>query len=96
MAIEEEPTRQVSVKIFTNNNIVTGFVHVPTTGYRSRVSDLLNQDGFVFLPVTEARLHSLDGSSELGSEDCVIINKNIIQAVIPAGGDDDGGTWQFG
>lgn len=82
-----EPTRQVAVRIYTANNIVTGNVHVATTGYRSRVSDLLNQDGVMFLPVTEAKLHSLDGQTELGSEACVIMNKSIIQAVIPVGGD---------
>lgn len=92
---DREPTRQVPVKIFTNNNIVTGYLHVPTTGYRSRVSDLLNQDGFIFVPVTEAKLHSLDGNTELGSEECVILNKSIIQAVIPTGGDEDGGSWQL-
>lgn len=92
---DQELTRQVPVKIFTNNNIVTGYVHVATTGYRSRVSDLLNQEGFVFLPVTEAKLHSIDGDVELGAEECVILNKNIIQAVIPTGGDEDAGTWQL-
>lgn len=86
--IEREPTRQVAVKIFTANNMVTGYLHLPASGYRTRVSDLLNLDGFVFVPVTEAKLYGLDGSTELGAEDCVIINKNIIQAVVPIGEDE--------
>lgn len=82
---DTEPTRQVEVKIFTSNNMVTGYVHLPTGGYRTRVSDYLNQDAVVFVPVTAARLYALDGSAELGAEDCVILNKNIIQAVVPIG-----------
>jgi hypothetical protein len=86
---EPEPTRQVAVKVFTTNNMVTGFLHIPTTGYRTRVSDFLNQDGTVFVPITNARLYGLDGVTELGAEECVILNKQIIQAVIPIGEDSD-------
>lgn len=86
---DPEPTHQVAVKIFTTNNMVTGFVHLPASGYRTRVSDFLNQDGNVFVPVTEARLYGLDGTTELGTEECVILNKQIIQAVIPIGEDAD-------
>jgi hypothetical protein len=73
----------VHVRIQTANNVVVGFVHVPTTGYRRRVSDLLNQEGFDFLPVTQARVYSLDGSETLGTEECLIVNKRIIQTLVP-------------
>ncbi|MGH2811707.1 MAG: DUF6812 domain-containing protein [Actinomycetota bacterium] len=81
----DEFTRPVPVKIFTSNNLITGFVHVPSSGYRGRVSDLLNQEDFEFLAVTEARLYSHDGTVKLAEEACVIINKRIIQTVIPEG-----------
>lgn len=85
---EPDPTRQVAVKVFTSNNMVTGFIHLPAAGYRTRVSDYLNQDGTVFVPVTGARLYALDGVTELGAEECVILNKQIIQAVVPIGEDE--------
>ncbi|MGH9195724.1 MAG: DUF6812 domain-containing protein, partial [Acidimicrobiia bacterium] len=85
MATEEQATRPVAVKIYTNNNLVTGYVHVHSVGYRRRVSDLLNQEGLEFLPVTEARLYSHDGAVPLATEECVILNKHIIHSVIPLG-----------
>lgn len=85
MATEEKATRPVPVKIFTANNVVTGHVHVPATGYRGRVSDLLNTEDFEFLPVTDANLFTHDGNGPIASEDCVIINKHIIHSVIPIG-----------
>lgn len=85
MATEEPATQPVAVKIYTNNNLVTGYVHVLSVGYRRRVSDLLNQEGVEFLPVTDARLYSLDGGVPLATEECVILNKHIIHSVIPLG-----------
>lgn len=82
-----EATRAVQVKIYTVQNVVTGYVHIPASGYRGRVSDLLNQEGFDFLPVTEAQLFSHDGTVALAREECVIINKRIIHSVIPYGED---------
>lgn len=78
-----EVTRPVEVRIFTANNLMTGYVHVPSSGYRARVSDLMNQEGFEFLAVTDVKLYSQDGTVQLASEDCVILNKRIVHSVIP-------------
>lgn len=77
-------TRPVAVRIFTANNLITGYVHIPASGYRGRVSDMLNQEGFEFLAVTEVKLYSQDGTIPIASEECVILNKRIIHSVIPA------------
>lgn len=78
-----EVTRPVEVRIFTSNNLMTGYVHVPSSGYRARVSDLMNQEGFEFLAVTDVKLYSQDGTMQLASESCVILNKRIVHSVIP-------------
>lgn len=78
-----EVTHPVEVRIFTANNLMTGFVHVPSSGYRARVSDLMNQEGLEFLAVTDVKLYSQDGTMQLASEACVIVNKRIVHSVIP-------------
>jgi hypothetical protein len=52
---------KTQVEIWTDRFLITGDVHVPSAirGSKSRLSDLLNQPGKPFLPLTDVTLRSL-------------------------------------
>jgi uncharacterized protein DUF6812 len=54
-------TRTQRVVFETDRNRVVGDLILPEEGYRSRLSDLLNQQGLAFVPLTDAEVMPLDG-----------------------------------
>lgn len=83
MDVEEPAARRIRVKVFTTDRLVTGYLHVPVTGYRTRVSDLMNQEGIEFLPITDATLYAADSSEALSTSRCIILNKHLIHLLVP-------------
>lgn len=57
-------TERVKVSIETRDSIIIGTVHPPAIAYRSRLSDLLNQKGTIFLNVTDATVFSPKDATE--------------------------------
>ncbi len=51
------------VVIETDRHRITGTLHLPKEGYRSRLSDYLNQGDAHFIPLADAEMSALDGSS---------------------------------
>jgi uncharacterized protein DUF6812 len=56
-------TKQVRVVLETGRHRIVGDVTLPVEGFHSRLSDLLNREGVNFIPVTNARIGSLDGGA---------------------------------
>lgn len=54
-------TREQRVVLETDRNRVVGDLTMPEGGYRSRLSDLLNRQSLVFIPLTGAEVTPLDG-----------------------------------
>ncbi|MBE0428579.1 MAG: hypothetical protein IBX61_01750 [Thermoleophilia bacterium] len=51
-------TERIKVSIETRTSTIVGTVHLPAVEYRSRLSDLLTQQGTVFLNVTDATVYT--------------------------------------
>jgi hypothetical protein len=54
-------TREQRVVLETDRYRITGDVTLPVEGFHSRLSDLLNRESVSFIPLTNARVSSLDG-----------------------------------
>jgi hypothetical protein len=73
------PKERREVVIFTRNHKIEGEMYLLMD---SRVSDELNVRVKEFLPVTNARIFSLNGDSLLYTTDFITINKHSIDLVL--------------
>ena len=80
------PKERREVVIFTNNHKVEGEMYLLVD---SRVSDELNTRSREFIPVTNAKIYTINGDSLLYSTDFITINKHSIDIVLtkPAPGE---------
>lgn len=69
--------------IFTTKFKIEGFIHLLfKDSYRGRLSDHLNSARApVFIPITNASVSDLNGK-KLYDTKCIIVNRNLIEAVI--------------
>lgn len=75
---------RIKVSIETHGSTIIGTVHPPAIAYRSRLSDLLNQKGTVFLNVTDATVFSPKDATEPSyTTSYLAINLNCIDLVRP-------------
>jgi uncharacterized protein (DUF1684 family) len=51
------------VVIETDRHRITGTLHLPKEGYRSRLSDYLNRGDTQFIPLVDAQMASLSGDN---------------------------------
>ena len=73
------------VVLETDRHRVVGDLHLPREGYRSRLSDYLNRGDDQFVPLSNAQVHSLNGSSDLVEErDFLAVGRNHITLAYPA------------
>ncbi len=80
----KQRTEPVEVVIETANLAIEGTVHPPAIAYRSRLSDLLNQKGAVFLNVTNATVYSpRDAQEPTYTTPYIAVNLNSIDTVRP-------------
>lgn len=79
----KKKTNKVDVEIFTNNLKIIGFAHLRPDSYRGRLTDLLNEQNLNFLPVTDAKVFRRDTEEIIYKTDCIALNKDLIEAVIP-------------
>ena len=80
------PKERREVVIFTNNHKVEGEMYLLLD---SRISDELNTRSREFIPVTNAKIYTINGDSLLYSTDFITINKHSIDIVLtkPASGE---------
>lgn len=77
-------TDPVRVTIETSHCTIVGYVHPPAVAYRSRLSDLLNQKGAVFLNITDADVYSpRDAAEPSYSTSYIAVNLSNIEVVRP-------------
>jgi len=77
-------TEPVRVTIETSSCRIIGNVHPPAVAYRSRLSDLLNQKGAVFLNITDAIVYSpRDADEPAYSTPYIAVNLSSIEVVRP-------------
>lgn len=81
---EQEPEfKMLDVTIFTTGYRVQGQVKIALKGYRSRLSDFLNDESFKFMPIVNAKIMGANAELSVPFSEVVIINKNEIVMVVP-------------
>ncbi len=81
---EGEPEHRIQdVTVLTARYRVQGQIKISTMGYRSRLSDFLNDNSFKFLPILNAKITSLNGELDISFSEVLIINKDEITMIIP-------------
>lgn len=83
-ATEKPARRRVERAVFeTDRQLVEGDLTLPPAGYQSRFSDSLNRGEFEFVPLTNARLTSLD-DGKVTELPFVVLSKRHIRVAYPA------------
>ncbi len=81
---EDEPEHRIQdVIVLTARYRVQGQIKIATMGYRSRLSDFLNDDSFKFMPILNAKITGLNGEFDISFSEVLVINKDEIIMVIP-------------
>ena len=76
--------REEQVMLETDRYRITGALTLPSEGYRSRLSDYVNQRDREFLTLSDARIEPLDGSSDVWSEKFLMIGRSHVRLIAPA------------
>jgi hypothetical protein len=75
--------REEQVVLETDRYRITGALTLPAEGFRSRLSDYVNQRDREFLTLSDARVESLDGSAEARVEPFVMIGRTHVRLIAP-------------
>jgi hypothetical protein len=78
--------REEQVVLETDRYRITGALTLPSEGYRSRLSDYVNQRDREFLTISEALIEPLDGSGESRRAEFLMIGRGHVRLIAPAGG----------
>ena len=78
--------REEKVMLETDRYRITGALTLPREGYRSRLSDYVNQRDREFLTLSDARIQSLDGSSQERTEAFLMIGRSHVRLIAPVEG----------
>ena len=70
----------------TDRYRITGALTLPREGYRSRLSDYVNQRDREFLTISHATIEPLDGSAQPRSEEFLMIGRSHVRLIAPASG----------
>ena len=73
-----EDTRSERVVLETERQRITGDVILPTEGFRTRLSDLLNSEGLKFIAVVNAEITD-HASGETTKRDFVAVARDHVQ-----------------
>jgi len=86
-------SRVERIVLETADQRIVGDLTLPREGYRSRLSDYLNQGDLDFIPLTDVELSSLDGATATERE-FVAVARSHVRFAYPlagAGPEPDGG-----
>ena len=75
--------REEQVVLETDRYRITGALTLPAEGFRSRLSDYVNQRDREFLTLSDARVESLDGSAETRVEPFLMIGRTHVRLIAP-------------
>ncbi len=80
----EKARRRVERAVFeTDRQLIEGDLTLPPAGYQSRFSDSMNRGEFDFVPLTNARVTSLD-DGKVSELPFVVLSKRHIRLAYPA------------
>jgi hypothetical protein len=83
-ASDKPARRRVERAVFeTDRQVVEGDLTLPPAGYQSRFSDSLNRGEFEFVPLTNARVTSLD-DGKVSELPFVVLSKRHIRLAYPS------------
>jgi hypothetical protein len=66
---------------------ITGALHLPAEGYRSRLSDYMNQREGEFLPMTDCTVHAIDSGDERMIP-FLLVARRAVRLIAPSGADE--------
>ena len=72
------------VVLETANHRIVGDLSLPKDGYLSRLSDYLNRDELIFVPLANAVVGARDGTEPAEERDFVAVARMHIQLAYPA------------
>ena len=75
--------REEKVLLETDRYRITGALTLPSEGYRSRLSDYVNQREREFLTISDATIEPLDGSAEPHGEPFLLIGRRHVRLIAP-------------
>jgi hypothetical protein len=75
--------REEQVMLETDRYRITGALTLPREGYRSRLSDYVNQRDREFLTLNDASIEPLDGSSQPRTESFLMIGRSHVRLIAP-------------
>jgi hypothetical protein len=75
--------REEQVMLETDRYRITGALTLPREGYRSRLSDYVNQRDREFLTLSDARIEPLDGSGQARTESFLMIGRSHVRLIAP-------------
>ena len=78
--------REERVVLETDRYRITGGLTLPEEGFRSRLSDYVNQRDREFLVLSEVTIEPLDGSDQPRAEPFLMIGRSHVRLIAPAGG----------
>jgi len=68
----------------TEQQRITGDLHLPREGYRSRLSDYLNRGDDQFVPLSNAEVASLNGNGHVEQRDFLAVARSHVTLAYPA------------
>jgi hypothetical protein len=78
--------REEQVMLETDRYRITGALTLPREGFRSRLSDYVNQRDREFLTLSDARIEALDGSAQPRTEEFLMIGRSHVRLIAPVSG----------
>ncbi len=78
--------RDERIVVETDRYRISGLLHLPKDGYRSRLTDYLNASERAFLPLTDVEVTPLDGSATPEYRPFLVISTQHIVIAMPADG----------
>jgi hypothetical protein len=78
--------REEQVMLETDRYRITGALTLPREGFRSRLSDYVNQRDREFLTLSDARIETLDGSAQPRTEEFLMIGRSHVRLIAPVSG----------
>jgi len=77
-------TRVERIVLETERHRIVGDLVLPRDGYRSRLSDYLNQGEIAFIPLTDAEIHPSAGDGEPERREFIAVAREHVQLAYPA------------
>lgn len=78
--------RDERVTVETARYRITGLLHLPRDGYRSRLTDYLNASERLFLALTDVEMTRLDGQGPVEQRDFLALSLAHVVLAMPADG----------